>query len=285
MYAAGGNPYGQLGTGSTESSNTFVEIAQADVVALEEGGNHSLAIVAPSQRLFSWGFNSHGQLCMDTQGQNVLEPTYTGIDGVRAVAGGDHHTLILKTDGSVWACGDNSYGQLGNPDYGVAAKPVPVLGIADRIVDVKAGGEHSILLTDSGYIYAFGKGIYGQLCTGNMESSAMPVRLYFHSPVLDVDAEGPVTVLLFADGVYSSGLDLGGEAGNGLPLQNICYPELVLPGAADVAAGHFHSHAIKDDVVFSWGRNNYGQAGGGSEVAEMLPEPVPAFTIRKSKRR
>jgi alpha-tubulin suppressor-like RCC1 family protein len=284
LYAAGNNQYGQLGTGTVESSNTFVEIAQGDVAALEEGGGHSLAILTASRSLFSWGWNASGQLCMSTDGQNVSTPAYTGIDGVRAVAGGDHHTLILKTDGSVWACGDNTYGQLGNPNYSSTSTPVSVLGVTGAIVDVKAGGEHSVLLTDSGSIYVFGKGINGQLCTGRFESANLPIRLYFHSPVLKVDAEGPLTLLLFADGAYSSGFDLHGEAGNSLPLENIAYPELVLAGATAIGAGHYHSHAIRDDVVFSWGMNDYGQAGAGNDVDSRLPEPVPAFSTKNTKK-
>jgi alpha-tubulin suppressor-like RCC1 family protein len=280
LLCAGRNNYGQLGDGTRISRSSFVEVACPDIVALEEGGNHSLAIVGPKHRLFAWGSNSCGQLGLPMGRKMILKPVDTGIGNVAAVAGGDHHTLILLQDGQVLACGDNSFGQLGNPGYYPNSElPVPVLGLEKEIVAVKAGGEHSILLCADGTLYFFGKGSYGQLCTGKFDHESLPVEVALPLPVLKVDAEGPFTLMLLPDGAWACGFDNHGESGNGKPFANTAVPVAVLAGAGDIGAGHYHAHAIKGHTVYSWGWNEQGQAGGGSGRASRMPWPVKAYSL------
>ena len=51
------------------------------------------------------------------------------------------------------------------------------VNIPGRIVAIAAGGAHSLALTDTGTLYAWGWNEYGQLGTGDQEDRSTPTRL------------------------------------------------------------------------------------------------------------
>lgn len=281
LYVAGNNNAGQLGDRTYTNRTSFVKLStrNADIRAIADGADHSLAIVGAAGRLYAWGSNAKGQLCAGLAAKTRNRPTNTGIVGVSAAAGGDHHTLLLMQDGAVWACGSNRYGQLGDPNAPQSASPIPVLGLPEPAVAIEAGGEHSLVLTESGNLYAFGRGEFGQLCSGTMANSATP--LLVDQGVSNIAGEGPFTVILRQDGtVWTCGHDKRGELGNGEPLQNVAVPVQVigLPQVTAIGAGHWHGHAVGvDDTVYSWGWNEAGQAGDGT-VTPIYSAPVPAYS-------
>src|SRR5690348_10129995 len=71
--------------------------------------------------------------------------------------------------GSVYAFGDNSYGQLGTAiNSGTGnANPTPALvslpGQRGQVTEIAAGTDHSLALTSSGQLYAFGSNHAGEL--------------------------------------------------------------------------------------------------------------------------
>jgi len=75
-------------------------------------------------------------------GQVILPPDAIG-DVVKIASSGDNN-LVLKADGSLLAWGNNGYGQCG----------VPVA--AEAFVDIAAGFHHSLAVTESGTIAAWG---------------------------------------------------------------------------------------------------------------------------------
>lgn len=105
-----------------------------DIVAVAMPGNgfldanHYLA-VDRSGRVYSWGFNSFGQLGQGTRGHVTVKTAalIEGVDGVTAVAAGLAHSLALRSDGTIRSWGRNSSGQLGNASGNDSAFPVSVV--------------------------------------------------------------------------------------------------------------------------------------------------------------
>ena len=135
------------------------------------GDNHSLAIDF-SNNLYTWGNNSFGQLGIgptpDTSRNYpslVSNPTSSAY-WLKAV-GGSNHSLGLQSDGSLWAWGDNTYGQLGNVSAGaISNMPFPVtnpLPSNIRWVDIAAGANVSMAITNTNQLYAWGSDISGQI--------------------------------------------------------------------------------------------------------------------------
>ena len=118
---------------------------------IDMGDNHTIISDIGQKRLFVYGDNTFGQLCVEKSILNLKEPrilkSYTS--EISSVAAGKNHTLF--TDNSnVYACGDNSYGQLGTGNTEIVDNVTTVSIIAPletgsyRRIFVSAGGDMSV---------------------------------------------------------------------------------------------------------------------------------------------
>ena len=92
-----------------------------------------------------------------------------------AIAAGGNHSLAV-IGGAVLAWGRNNKGQLGNG--GVANSAVPVAAAAPanaNVVAIAAGWQHSLALTSTGGVLAWGWNISGQLGDGTLVDKNAPV--------------------------------------------------------------------------------------------------------------
>lgn len=275
LLAAGDNRSGQLGDGTTTDRTTFVFIKRADFRTISDGGNHSLAVLGDAGQLYAWGRGGEGQLCNGRTTMSVRTPINTGVSGVRAVSAGDQHTLLLMEDGTVKSCGNNTYGQLGDGTSTRRTRPVNVILPSNATaVAVAAGGEHSMILTDQGLVYTFGRNTFGQLCDGTMTDKRTPQRTMVRD-IESIDGEGPFSLMLRKAGatsdVLTCGYDGHGELGDGLPLQHQARPVQPVTGVGPltnivrIAAGHFHVVAVDGSGrTWVWGDNTNGQLGTGA---------------------
>ena len=146
---------------------TELAVAAAQLVA---GENATCALNMASE-LWCWGNRFDGS-APATAPHKVDIP-----GGVRSVALGQNHACALTTDGQLYCFGRNDYGQLGvtaSSDYQVT----PVLtGNGIRFASVAAGGSTTCGLTDNGVLWCWGSNEFGQLGTGNRESSVVPLRV------------------------------------------------------------------------------------------------------------
>ena len=145
--------------------STF-ELDELSVVAVGAGAQHS--IVAAGDALFVWGNNEHGQLgCGEIHEKPVCAPMmlrWLENVTVTQLTCGDHHSIVVTNQSTVYAWGCNAKGQLGLGDLKLRSRPVRV----DRlwgipIVNVAAGGEHSLAVTTNGMLFTWGSNSHGQL--------------------------------------------------------------------------------------------------------------------------
>ncbi|XP_068336278.1 ultraviolet-B receptor UVR8 [Pyrus communis] len=108
-----------------------------------------------------------------------------------------------------------------------SASPPHGRNLSRKVVAVAAGEAHTLALTADGFVYSWGRGMFGRLGTGSESDELFPVRIKFNDPR---SAKG-------------TGLKFVG-----------------------VAAGAYHSLALADDgSVWCWGYNVYGQLGVNGE--------------------
>ena len=93
------------------------------------------------------------------------------------VATGASHTLCLSNSGDLFAFGDNSHGQLGLGRKAMGNVLTPrrvdfLKGLPIRAIS--CGAHHSVAVSWSGAVYAWGKNSYGQLGLGTTEDSSLP---------------------------------------------------------------------------------------------------------------
>ena len=273
LWATGDNTYGQLGTGTTTSSPSWVQVGTASnwvmVAALNE---YSLGLQADGS-LWAWGNNGYGQL---GTGTTTNSPTPVPVLGgpYTQLAAGYSHALALRADGSVWSWGNNYYGQLGNRPVGSAySTPAQVSG--GPYVRVMANYNQSLALQADGSLWAWGYNGSGQLGTGTTTSSPTPT-LVPSGPYVQVAAGYTHTLGLRADGtLYAWGGNYAGQLGNGTTTASLL--PVPVPGGpyTQVAAGSYYSQGLRaDGSLWAWGNNGYGQLGTGTTTNSLTPVPV-----------
>ena len=132
---------------------------------------------------------------------------------VTQVAAGGERSLVLTSTGQLYAFGDNYYGQLGSAANNKTEEPNPtptlvtLPGASGPVTQVAAGREHSLAVTSTGQLYAFGENYYGQLgnATNNKTEEPNPTPTLVTLP----GASGPVTQV--AAGDYSLAVTSTGQ--------------------------------------------------------------------------
>jgi len=191
-----------------------------------------------------------------------------------------YHTLILFNDGTVQAFGNNEYGQLGDGTYTEERRtPVDVLGIGkdSGAIQVACGYFHSAVLFKDGTVKTFGRNNNGQLGLDfNISRSNVPVNLRdigSGSGAIQVACSAFHTAVLFDDGtVKTIGRNVYGQLGHGdyftKNFENVVVGVSSNSGAIQVACGGVHTAVLfKDGTVKTFGRNNYGQLGIGTDIS------------------
>jgi uncharacterized repeat protein (TIGR02543 family) len=279
----GANSSGQLGDGTTKDSSTPVAVSglAGGALALAGGGLHSCAVNAAGGAI-CWGNNVDGELGNGTLVSSTVPVPVSGLtSGVMAHADGASHSCALTSAGSVLCWGANASGQLGNGGTASSSLPVAVQGLSSGVIAIAAGDNHSCALTTLGTILCWGFNAHGELGTGTLVNSFVPVTvtgLPAASPVVAIAAAANHNCLLTAaGGVQCWGSNASGQIGNGT-LLNAPHPAAVTgltAGVAAIAARGFHSCALTTaGAVQCWGQNAFGELGNGTLVTAPAPVAV-----------
>ncbi len=257
LYAFGYNATGSLGikanVGTTGPNPTpsLVSLpgASGPVTQIAAGGAHSLAVTSTGQ-LYVFGLNKFGQLGIATNsGTTSANPTpalvsLPGASGpVIQIAAGEDHSLAVTSTGQLYAFGLNESGQLGRATNNGDRNPNPtpalinLSGASGPVTQVAAGGNHSLAVTSTGQLYAFGDNAFGQLgiATNSGTTSANPTPTLVSLP----GASGPVT---------------------------------------QIAAGGASSLAVTSTgQLYAFGENLYGQLGVATNSGTTSANPTPTL--------
>ena len=302
-FAWGKNQSGQLGDGTTIERPEAVRVtdsgALADkiIVAVAPGEAHNCALTHDGQ-LFAWGDNQFGQVGDGTT-TSRNEPVPVNTSGVlagktfTAVAAGRAHNLVLTANGQLFAWGDNPYGQLGDgtdSNWRSTAVAVITSGVLSGkvVTAVAAGADHSVALTSTGELFAWGNNIWGQLGDGTTaplrdQPTAVIMSGALAGKTVTAIASGENhTLALTSDGqLFAWGNNEFGQLGDGTGFHRLTPVAVVMSGAlagktvSAIAAGYHHSLALTSDgLVFAWGENFRGQLGDGTGVDRNAPVAV-----------
>jgi alpha-tubulin suppressor-like RCC1 family protein len=200
--------------------------------------------------------------------------------------GGDHTCGI--NGGAVACWGNNDIGQLGDGTTTNSSKPVEVVGLANRIIAIAAGGSrlatsgqsgHSCAITVDGAALCWGANYDGQLGNRSDVSSSTPVGVVgLTTGVVGIAAGDFHTCALTTKGtVRCWGDNASGQLGSGLATGRSVPIEVVglSSGVTAITGGEYHTCAITTDTaVWCWGFNRVRQLGDGSTIDRRTPVEV-----------
>ena len=248
LYAFGNNQDGQLGNETNNGMYAYEANPTPTLVTLPgevgpvtqvaAGAAFSLAVTESGQ-LYAFGENIWGQLGNETNdgpGANEANPTPTlvtlpgEVGPVTQVAAGGAFSLAVTESGQLYAFGENINGELGNPTNNLAKElkpnPTPTLvtlpGEVGSVAQIAAGDLHSLVLTSSGQLYAFGFNQCGELgnTTNNRTWAANPTPTLVTLPgasgrIRRIAAGYEYSLVLTSTGqLYAFGCDAFGELGS-----------------------------------------------------------------------
>lgn len=276
VWAWGQNGYGQLGNGHGGAPDLPTKAEIADVLAIASGDRSSYALRSGGS-VWAWGSNLWGSLGDGTTQDRWLPVRTLGLSDVIAIACGAYHGLALTRDGTVWAWGSNWSGELGDGTTVHRYLPAPVPGVSD-VVAISAGAAHSLVLCRNGSMWAWGLNRYGQLGDGTTVDSPIPVLVLSPTSPVAVSAGREHNLALLADGsVLAWGGNAHGQLGDGTTVnRSIPQPIPNLPPAKAIKASNAwlgeHSMALaRDGLVWTWGANDAGQLGDGTNTDRASP--------------
>jgi alpha-tubulin suppressor-like RCC1 family protein len=325
VYAWGRGDDGQLGDNSTTYHSQLTPRLVDLSTVLPVGsiikcatGVDTVLCLSNNSIIMGWGKNSNGQLGDGTtmQQANPVLANLTGIGNATVidVDMGAASSILLTSDGKVYTCGLSYLGVLGKSDGAVDTSTFQAVNTSDTlfgvtVIKAKMGGYHTMVLSTSGDLYAWGAitdrngttNVIGDGTTTFYETpKLLPAILFSNKTVIEFDISQYNTMVLTSDGsVYTIGdgtYYLTGAANDSFQPSyslNTQLPLFLLSGevVTQVHQGINTSMVITNmGRALTWGSNQDGALGIGnndSSAIVQLPTPLVAcgqisFTLGSS---
>jgi alpha-tubulin suppressor-like RCC1 family protein len=185
----------------------------------------------------------------------------------------------IAASGHVLAWGRNDFGQLGNGTSTDASTPARVrLPGGTRVQQVRAGCDHTVALTSTGHVLAWGINGHGELGNGSIASRETPVRVRIPrgTKVTAVRAGcGFSLALTSRGGVLAWGDNFYGQLGNDTTTDSHVPVWVQLPAGTKVTAisagGSFALARTAGGRVLAWGQNTNAELGNDSTTSSDVP--------------
>lgn len=232
VYAWGGTLHKKLGQKGGRPA-IISSLSNKKIISVSCGDFHSAALSQYGE-LYTWGgggsYFNRGQLGHGHLKDIETPETVTFFNqGVKKVSSGGYHTLALTFNDEVYGWGSGTYGECGFGEFVDASAPRLINidfeqkgllfpNIKPKVIDLMAGGHHSILLSSQGYVYSFGYGSHGQLGLKSTINECEPKLIYSltNKHVIQI-AVGWNHTLVLTDtrDLYATGYGSSGQLGLG----------------------------------------------------------------------
>jgi alpha-tubulin suppressor-like RCC1 family protein len=243
FWSWGSNTYGSLGLNqpinTRISSPTQVPGSWSNV----EVGFYGGLGVKTNGGLFTWGYNSDGQLGQNN-GTPYSSPTQVGSDTTWSgssnnITQGGYAAGALKTNGTLWTWGENQSGELGHNNKTKESSPKQV-GTNTTWSTISIGGGnaegHTIALKTDGTAWAWGHNTNGTLGQNNTTQYSSPKQI-------------PGTTW----------------------------------ARVQASSGRYSWGVKTDGTLWTWGQNDTGALGHNNRTNYSSPKQVPGTTWDKDK--
>ncbi|KAG1363369.1 RCC1 and BTB domain-containing protein 2-like [Cocos nucifera] len=214
----------------------------------------------------------------------------SSLRGKSQAIAGPGHSIVVTSGGAVYTFGDNSSGQLGLGTLENQARPQLIRSLQGiRIIQAAAGGGKTMLVSDTGRVYAFGKDNFGEkVISENIVSKPQLVESLKHIFVVQAAVGHFFTAVLSGEGrVYTFSWGIDEKLGHSTDWtdrepRSLLGPLENLP-VVQIAAGHCYLAALAFQrnrlSVYTVGCGLGGKLAHGFTADEKYPRLVEYFNV------
>ena len=229
---------------SDKSNSVFYEKKIMDIKMDNDfSGNLSIILRDNEGKIYTWGRNNYGQLGNGTTTDQKIPSCISNLNndlkGKNIVDFYTNGKTILARDneGKIYTWGRNAYGELGDGTTTNKNKPICISDLNNalkgkNIVKILNSSYSMIVQDDTGKIYAWGDNDYGQLGDGTTTKQKVPICI----SNLDNDLNGKNITKVY-----------------------------------DKISNYERIVQDSEGKIYTWGRNNYGQLGDGTNEDKNRP--------------
>jgi centromeric protein E len=236
----------------------------------------------PTGAGFLWGSGKDGR-CGSGSEESMHKPQQIFAEsGVKltALVCGYHHSSAISDRGVLFTWGRGIFGQLGHDNNESCCVPTPVSSLSQhRVLQVACGWQHTLALTHTGRVLAWGYGDDGQLGHGDANDYLSPreVQAISHLAVSCIACGHSHSAALSEGTLYMWGGNPDGRLFNDAASSQLTPSPANLPGKVlQASLGVSHSAAVLEDGnLFTAGMGTDGQLGKpveGSAVRLQVDE-------------
>jgi hypothetical protein len=279
----GANNLGQLGVVAASDPEPFPVVVPipATIRSVKAGCSDSVALDT-SGHVWTWGSNANGDLGTGSQGAFRMKPAKIKFPKgtvVKAISAGDAFGVALTTSGKLFSWGLNDVGELGDGQHVNSSTPVRVhLPSGMKVTAISAGSDHTVALTSTGKVLAWGWNHFAQLGNGTRRDSSLPITIAMPRSVRKVTqvfGGGLFSLALTSTGrLLSWGSNGFGELGDGTFTDRL-RPVRVHQGNVAVtsvaAGGLFVVARTSSSDIMAWGFDSGGELGDNDSASRNLP--------------
>jgi len=282
LWLWGNNADGQIGDNTTIKKSSPVQtIAGGNNWRQLAVSNWAGAAIKTDDTLWTWGFNSYGQIGDNTT-INKSSPVQTVAGGSNwsQVSLGRYNTAAIKTDGTLWVWGNNYRGAVGDNTVIQRNSPVQTVSGGSNWAQVSCGNNYTAAIKSDGTLWTWGSNLNGELGNNTSGSST-----YKSSPVQTItggsnwrqlSAQYTHMAAIKTDGtLWAWGDNYYGQMGNNVMLNKYSSPVQTIAGGSNwrqVSVSSSTTGAVKtDNTLWTWGYGDAGQMGNGSTSSVSSP--------------
>ncbi|XP_054169352.1 RCC1 and BTB domain-containing protein 2-like [Oppia nitens] len=270
------------------------------LLSLFGSNGSSVIFITDDDQVYGYGNNRFGCLGVDSVDEEIPEPRpNSSLSGkhMATICSGFAHCIGITASGLCYSWGDNNYEQLGwGIDHTVmlmSATPRIVPKLADKqVIRLACGNRHTLVLTQDGYVYAWGHNTYGQIGNYAYLPASEPAVIVQprYLDIVDVVCGKGHSLALTSDGhVYVWGLNEWGQLGRD-PSNDVhncrqkCCSNRPKPLASKLLTGvsikkaqcgPTHTLLLSTDGdLYSFGNNDTGQVGNGFFEPQYTPVKI-----------
>jgi alpha-tubulin suppressor-like RCC1 family protein len=247
---------------------------------------YNVIMVTDDNKTYAFGNNTHNQLGFGhNRVVNEIQIVEELCDQqIIDFANGFCHCIARNSNGKVFCWGYNNWGLLGNGSEDNNYQKPKLNPYLDNefVVDISCGAYHSLVLTNSGEVYAWGNNESGQIgnCCNEKQLKPIKVNGFNNERVVMISCGSSHSLALTECGhVYSWGRNKFGQLGIGttsdsnepkfVTITDEYYCDVFIE---KISCGSAHNLLLSiDGYIYAFGRNASGELGNKKERNELKP--------------